>query len=234
MKRKKLLATHPAVIAVWAAVTVLVGFVPTTPIIGTRGRFDLSMAFYPLAGIFFGPWAGAICAAIAAFIEGPLIPPPPLFGPISFVIPAIAALVTGLAVQKRWIWPLVAILAPNLLWYILPLGREAWFYPLIELLGILAIAVGWVWGGDWLRSENRTKMFAGIFVAALTHCMVDHSWGNLIALNMFALPKEIWLAALPIAPVERISFALGAAIIGVPLLVGLPKVGIAVGPKMYE
>jgi hypothetical protein len=77
-------------------------------------------------------------------------------------------------------------------------------------------------------------MFWGIFVTALAGIMVDHSLGNLIALNVFALPKEVWLAVLPIAPVERLLFALGAAIIGVPLMVGLPKVGITIGPKLYQ
>jgi len=139
-----------------------------------------------------------------------------------------------LAMQKRWIWPLVAILVLGLVWYIFPLGRQAWFVPFLYLLGLLAIAIGWIRGGDWLRSDNRTRMFAGLFVTALTCTVVDQSLGNLIALIMFALPKEVWLVVLPIAPVERLAFALGAAIIGVPLLVGLPKVGITVGPKMYE
>jgi hypothetical protein len=41
-----------------------------------------------------------------------------------------------------------------------------------------------------------------------------------------------WLAALPLAPVERILFSLGAAIISTPLLIGLPKIGLPVGQRM--
>ncbi len=140
----------------------------------------------------------------------------------------------GLAMQRRWIWPLAAILALASIWYLFPLGRAAWFFPFIGLLGSLAIAVGWLWGSNWLTSETKTKMFAGVFVTALTGIMVDHSLGSLLALHMFALPKEVFLVVLPIAPVERLLFALGAAIIGVPLIVGLSKVGIIVGPKIYK
>lgn len=230
MKRK--LTTHPAVIAVWAALIAVAALVPTTPILGTAATFNLSYVLDTLAGIFFGPWAGAICAALGGFIGQMLVPP--VFGPISFILPTISALGAGLAMQRRWIWPLVVILALGLAWYIFPLGREAWFTPSLYLLGILAIAVGWVWGGDWLRSEDRAKTFAGMFVAAMTGAIVRYSLGNLFVLIMFALPKEIWLAALYIAPIERLAFPLGSAIIGVPLMAGLSRIGIVVGPKRYE
>jgi hypothetical protein len=39
---------------------------------------------------------------------------------------------------------------------------------------------------------------------------------------------------LAIAPVERFLFSLGAMIIGTPLLIGLPKIGIQVGPMIYQ
>ncbi len=94
--------------------------------------------------------------------------------------------------------------------------------------------MGWIWGGDWLRSENRTRIFAGLFITAMTGGIVRYSLGNLLVLNMYALPKEVFLVVLPIASVERLLFALGAAIIGVPLMIGLTKVGIIVGPKMYK
>ncbi len=229
---RKLIPTHPAVIAVWAALIAVAVLVPTTPILGTAATFNLSYVLDTLAGIFFGPWAGAICAAIGGFIGQLLVPP--VFGPISFILPTVSALGAGLAMQRRWIWPLVAILAFGLVWYLFPLGREAWFTPSLYLLGILAIAVGWIWGGDWLRSESRAKMFAGIFITAMTGSIVRYSLGNLFILSMFALPKEIWLAVLSIAPIERLAFPIGSAIIGVPLMVGLSRVGIAVGPKMYE
>ena len=73
-----------------------------------------------------------------------------------------------------------------------------------------------------------------VFLAALASATVNHSFGNLWALIMFQLPKEIWVAVLGIAPAQRILFALGSAIVGTPLLIGLPKIGVVVGQMMYE
>jgi hypothetical protein len=84
---------------------------------------------------------------------------------------------------------------------------------------------------DWIGSDNRTKIFVGVFLAALAGTIVDHAFGSLWALIQFQLPPEVWLTVLPLAPVERILFSLGAAIIGTPLLIGLPKIGLPVGQQ---
>ncbi len=235
MKKGKSISTyHPGVLAVWAALYAATYLLPATPIVGTGATFSLGSVFMPLAGIFFGPWYGAISVAVGAFIGQLIAPHTAVFGLVSFITPTVGTIAAGLAMQRRWIWPLVAILVFGMAWYIFPLGREAWFIPSIYLLGILAIAVGWIKGGDWLRSENRTRMFAGLFIVALTGSIVRYALGNLFVLNIFALPKEVYLVVLPIAPVERLLFALGAATIGVPLMIGLTKIGIIVGPKIYK
>jgi hypothetical protein len=64
--------------------------------------------------------------------------------------------------------------------------------------------------------------------------VVTQAMGNLWALLFFELPPAIWYTTLPIAPVERMLFSLGAMIIGTPLLIGLPKISIPVGPIMYQ
>ena len=99
---------------------------------------------------------------------------------------------------------------------------------------IIASLVGWIVASDWIGSENRAKVFAGVFLAALAGTIVDHSFGSTWALILFQLPREIWLAVLALAPWERVLFSLGAAIIGTPLLIGLPKIGVLVGQSAYE
>jgi hypothetical protein len=234
MTRRKFIFTNPGVLAVWAALYAVASLLSVMPVFGTGAFFTLSWILMPLAGILFGPWLGAISIGVGAFIGQLIAPHTAVFGLVSFILPTIGAIGAGLAMQRRWIWPLVAILVPGMAWYIFPLGREAWFWPSLYLLGVLAIAVGWIRGGDWLRSESRTRMFAGLFVTAMTGIIVDTSAGGLLALHVFALPKEVWLFVLPIAFGERLLFALGAAIVGVPLMVALPKVGVPVGPKTYE
>jgi hypothetical protein len=232
--KKGLLTTHPAVIAVWAALIAAVMLVPAFPIIGTGATFSVSAALFPLAGIFFGPVAGALCAAIGAFVGQLIAPHTVFFGPLSFLIPALGAFCAGMAMTKRWYVPLLVTLAFAGAWYLVPLGRTAWFQPAVWLLGVIACLVGWSVASKWIGSDNRSKIFVGVFLAAMAGTIVDHAFGCLWALIQFRLPAEIWLAALPLAPVERTLFSLGAAFIGTPLLVGLPKIGLPVGQRMWE
>jgi uncharacterized membrane protein len=233
-KQVPLLSTHPAVIAVWAALIAAVTLVPAFPMIGTGATFSVSAALVPLAGILFGPIPGAICAAIGAFIGQLIAPHTVFFGPLSFLIPTLNALCAGFAMQKKWYVPLIVTLFFSAAWFIVPLGRAVGFYPIIWSLGVIASLVGWFVASDWIGSDNRTRLFIGVFLAALAGTIVDHGFGSLWALVMFQLPREVWLAVLPLAPMERTLFSLGAAIIGTPLLIGLPQIGVLVGQKMVE
>jgi uncharacterized membrane protein len=232
-KQTSLLSTHPAVIAVWAALIAVVTLVPAFPIIGTGATFSVSAALIPLAGILFGPIPGALCAAIGAFIGQLIAPHTVFFGPLTFLIPTLNALCAGFAMQKKWYVPLIGAIVLSVAWLLFPLGRAAWFEPIIWTMGVIASLLGWFVASDWLGSDNRTKLFVGVFLAAMAGTIVDHGFGSLWALIMFQLPREVWLSVLPLAPVERTLFSLGAAIIGTPLLIGLPKIGILVGPGMY-
>jgi hypothetical protein len=87
---------------------------------------------------------------------------------------------------------------------------------------------------DPLLSKDRKLMSIGLFCAAHAGIVVTQAMGNLWALIFFKLPPAIWYTVLAIAPIERILFALGAMVIGVPLLIGLIKIGIPVGPVIYQ
>ena len=55
--------------------------------------------------------------------------------------------------------------------------------------------------------------------------------GNFFAILLYDLPVEVFKSVFLLAPAQRAVFALIAAIIGLPLLVGLPKIGVFVGPQ---
>lgn len=233
-RSNKWLSTHPAVIAVWAALIAVSTLISPISLIGIGGTFSVNMALLPLAGVFFGPVAGAVCAAIGAFLGQFLNPSIAPFGPLTFLIPTAGALAAGFAVRRKWYVSIGMILLASLVWYLFPLGREVWFFPLIWVLGLLAGVIGWLVAPRWFRAENRVLLFIAVFLAALVGTIVDHSIGSVWALIMFRLPREVWLAVLFVAPVERLLFSLGAAIIGTPLIVALPRVGVLVGPQAYE
>lgn len=235
MKKKSgLLPTHPAIIAVWAAIIAVASLLPAFPVIGTGATFNIGNSLVPLAGIFFGPLAGAVAAGVGGFIGQLIAPHTVLFGPLQFTISMFGAAMAGFAMQRKWQYPALLILVLGLAWYAFPLGRQAWGTPLIYTLGFLAIAIGWLFGRKWLSSANRMQMFMGIFCAALAGIVVTQAIGNLWAMVMFALPPAIWWSTIAIGPLERFFFAVGSGIIGLPLMIGLPKISIPVGPMIYE
>ncbi|MEN4099707.1 MAG: hypothetical protein ROW52_07265 [Anaerolineaceae bacterium] len=237
MKNKRgLLTTHPAVIAVWAALLAAASLLPAFPIVGTGATFHIGNSLIPLAGIFFGPIPGAIAAGVGGFIGQLIAPHTVLFGPLQFTIAMMGALASGFAMQRRW-WVsfgIITVFAAT--WFLFPLGRAAWQTPLLYLLGFAGIVVGWLISRkeNALLSPTRSKMALAIFCASIAGIVVTQSMGNLWALIYFQLPPAIWFAVLAIAPFERFLFALGAMVIGTPLLIGLPKTGIQVGPMIYQ
>jgi hypothetical protein len=237
MKKNTVLITaHPAVIAVWAALMAAASLLPAFPVVGTGATFNIANCLTPLAGIFFGPWAGAIAAGVGAFIGQLIAPHTVLFGPLQFTIAVLGAMASGFAMQRRWWFPTLLIALFGGVWYLLPSGRGAWATPLLYLLGFAFIALGIFLSRkeNPLLSKDRRKMSLGILCAAIAGIVVTQAMGNLWALIFFELPPAIWFTVLAIAPIERILFGLGAMIIGTPLLIGLPKIGIPVGPMIYE
>jgi hypothetical protein len=235
-KKSRLISAHPAVIAVWAALMAAASLLPAFPVFGTGTTFNIANCLTPLAGIFFGPWVGAIAAGVGGFIGQLIAPHTVLFGPLQFTIAILGAMASGFAMQRKWWVSFAIILTFGLAWYLVPAGRAAWATPLLYFLGFASIAVGW-WIGrkeDPLLSPNRGRMTLGIFCCSLAGIVVTQAMGNLWALIFFKLPPAIWFTVLAIAPVERTLFALGAMIIGTPLLLGLVKIGIPVGPIIYQ
>jgi uncharacterized membrane protein len=235
-KKTKLISAHPAVIAVWAALMAAASLLPAFPVFGTGTTFNIANCLTPLAGIFFGPWTGAIAAGVGGFIGQLIAPHTVLFGPLQFTIAVLGAMASGFAMQRKWLVSFGLITLFGLAWYLLPAGRAAWPTPLLYLLGYIFILVGW-WISrkeDPLLSTNRARMSLGIFCCSVAGIVVTQAMGNLWALIFFKLPPAIWYTVLAIAPVERAMFSLGAMIIGVPLLIGLVKIGIPVGPIIYQ
>lgn len=235
-KKSGLLTAHPAVIAVWAALMAAASLLPAFPVVGTGATFNIANCLTPLAGIFFGPVAGAIAAGVGGFIGQLLAPHTVLFGPLQFTIAIMGALASGFAMQRKWWVSFGIITLFGGVWYLFPNGRGAWATPLLYLLGYAGILVGWFISRkeDALLSKNRGKMALGILCASVAGIIVTQAMGNLWALIFFQLPPAIWFTVLAIAPIERILFSVGAMIIGTPLLIGLPKIGIQVGPMIYQ
>lgn len=226
---------HPAVIAVWAAIIATGNLFPAVPMLGVSGTFTISVAFVPLAGILFGPVAGAACAAVGSFIAQLIAPHTAWLGLATFLIATVNAAVTGFISRGRWYVGAGVIGVGYGLWFLTPVGTEAAVFPLVFYsLGLL----GTVLGGVAWRPLARTgakgpaslALLAGaVFVASYAGFVAAAGLANFAGILLFEWPAAMWLGLAVVAPIERAVFSLAAVIIGVPLLTGLPKIGVRVG-----
>jgi hypothetical protein len=226
---------HPAVIAVYAAILAAAALLPSIPLIGTGGSFSISTALVPLAGIFFGPVAGALCAAIGGFIGQLIAPSTAVIGVATFVSAVVAAFVAGLLCEERKWGPLSAIgigLVLIALWLSHPVGRQSWLLAAVFYgSGILACVIGMFLCNRWLKKSNFALKAIAIFLACYAGMVFSAAFVNYICLFLYGLTYEVWSVLTFISPMERAIFSVGSLIIGTPLLIGLPKIGIFIGPR---
>ncbi|MDR2259016.1 MAG: ECF transporter S component [Treponema sp.] len=227
--------THPAIIAVWAAVLAAAYLLPAIPMIGTGSTFSVTTALLPLAGIFFGPIPGAVCAAVGGFIGSILAPHTAWMGIGTFIIGATTAFVSGLISRGKIPVVLVVYVIGTALWFTQEIGRG---FPPLPIAyygpGFIAAMIGCIFAARWLTGANKGLKFPAVWLCAFGGMMGGAAIGNFFSLLLYKLPKEVWATLVFLGPVERTIFSLGAMIVGVPLLIGLPKIGIFVGPDVAE
>lgn len=239
MKPKKKKQVHIAVLVVWAAVIAASSLLPSLPIFGTGGTFSISSALVPLCGVFFGPLGGALSATIGGIIGQIIAPQTAWMGMATFVLSTATALVAGLLMTgklRNLIICWVLFIGGSIMWYFSPIGREAWLLPLVTygsgaLVSLLAFALmkrkALSGHNVWLKTIVMWSVcFAGIQAGVVV--------GNNVALLLYGLPAEVWRVITWLGPAERALFAVVATIVGLPLLVALPKIGIYIGPDADE
>jgi hypothetical protein len=249
MKKRAIGGIHPAVIAVWTAVTAIGYMLPTIPIMGIGSAFSLTTALAPLSGIFFGPIAGSLCSAAGGFAGSLIAPHTAWLGMGTFIIGTVTAFTSGcIAWGSR---PVVSVsgngsfivnggimvyIAGTILWFTQEIGRSIIRYPLIFYgLGFTALVTGSVFAGKMLADSSKKLLkFPAFWLCAFGGLVGGATVGNFFSLALYKLPREVWTALTIISPIERAIFSVGAMLIGVPLHAGLSKIGIFTGPGQNQ
>jgi hypothetical protein len=247
-KRKRLTLPakiHPAVIAVWAAVVAAAHIVPAIPMLGTGSNFSLVALLSPLSGIFFGPLAGALCSAAGGFIGSLVAPHTAWLGMGTFIIGTVTAFTSGCIAWGGW--PLITLnrrgslvinggiivyIIGTVLWFSQETGRGLIMFPLVYYsAGCAALIVGSVFAGRVLAGKNEALKLPIVWLCSFGGMVGGATIGNFFFLILYQLPGKTWLYLTVAAPLERAVFSLGAALVAAPLLAGLPRIGIFVGPQ---
>jgi uncharacterized membrane protein len=235
--------THPAVVAVWAAIVAAGHMLPSIPMFGTGSTFSVTAALTPLSGIFFGPIAGALCSAVGGFIGNIIAPHTAWMGMGTFIIGTTTAFTTGCI--ARGFWPfgkfgitrmagaILVYVIGTVLWLTQEIGRSVPLFPVVYYgLGFIALIIGGFFSVKLLTSNTPGLKFPAVWLCAFGGMIGGASIGNFFSLLLYKLPRELWMTLMVVSPLERAAFSAGAMIIGVPLLIGLPKIGIFVGPSV--
>jgi uncharacterized membrane protein len=226
---------HPAVIAVWAAVIAAAHIIPTIPILGTGRNFSLASALFPLSGILFGPVAGSLCSAAGGFVGNIVAPHTAWMGLGTFIIGTTTSFTSGCIAWGNWLRGIIVYLIGTLLWFSQAVGRNTVIFPLVVYgLGFTALITGCIFACKTLAGKSTILKFPVIWLCAFGGMIGGATVGNFFTLILYRSPREFWLPLTVIAPFERSIFSVGTALIGVPLLAALPKIGISVGPCFEE
>ncbi|MEM2875843.1 MAG: hypothetical protein QXL67_02690 [Candidatus Bathyarchaeia archaeon] len=228
MKKFKISTRRLAFTAVFAGLSATVAeFVPGIPVIGASGasiKFDAALA--PIWGIVLGPGLGSL----AALVGGLIAAGNNFLNLLTSFCTAISAFVSGALTQRElrlsWIrlkgWIVGSLVLAGLIlgWYSTPVGREAVYYPILHVMGLLIPVVfrGWI---SRNFEKNGKKGLVSICLASYCGIVSDHMLGNLIFLSMYYIPPILFMSVLPISMVERTVLTLVATVIGSSLVFSL-------------
>ncbi|MCL2720265.1 MAG: hypothetical protein FWD47_02875 [Treponema sp.] len=238
---------HPAVMAVWAAVVASGYLIPTFPILG-GGSFSFANILNPLSGILFGPIIGALCSAVGGFIGSIIAPHTAWIGFGTFIPGTVTAFVTGCIAWGKW--PPVSIredgnfvfngaiivyIIGTILWFTQEIGRNVILYPVIVYgSGFIIAITAILFARQMYKTKERIFNFIALWLFAYGGLIAGATIGNFFSLVIRKTPADIWVGLIIISPIERMIFALGAALVGVPLLAGLRKIGIKAGLQIED
>lgn len=230
--------TPTAYIVVLAAVVTTLSFIPFSIVLSTGGSMPLSQAVFPLLGWLLGAAGGAVGAGIGAMI-GVFLAPYTAGIPLLSIGGAMSAsFIAGLTGNNpdKLLWRLgaIAIAIVSLILY----TRHA-----IVTNGVSPKIV--IWGtfidwsallifilptrnliARWINSKNTGLLALGLFCGTWMASGISHLFNATIAYYIFNWPQEVWIALIPIMPIENLLRCVGGTVIGVGVISGLRAIRI--------
>lgn len=176
-------------IIIFTVLSLIAFQIPISKIIGSSQSFTLFELMAPIGGMFLGALFGALSAFFVTLVNviflKQVLGLPVL---ITFLPPMLAAAYFGLKTKKTAIiFPICIIL-----FWLNPIGRQAWVYPLIWLIPFFA-------------TFGKKRLVLNSLGATFT----AHAVGSTIFLYAFGLTPQIWLALIPVVFIERGIFTAG-------------------------
>lgn len=204
---------HPAVISVWAALIAAAHLLPAVTLVGTGGTMSVSTMLLPLAGIFFGPVPGALCAAIGQFIGFLIAPSGAWLGMATWLIGTCTAFTAGCISRGKWYISIPMAVLGFVLWATHPIGQKAMIFAYVFYgYGLLCNILGCFFankaflGTLFPKIENPAVKVLfkaiSIFLCGVGGLVVSASLANYATLHLMGTPAITWRL---LTPVSRLS-----------------------------
>ncbi|NYZ73726.1 hypothetical protein H0O00_01150 [Candidatus Micrarchaeota archaeon] len=183
-----------AFLLIFSLIGLLLYQVNYSAIIGVKfdAKFTLFQFIGPMAAGILGPAMGVLSVLIVSLsnflLTGKALELPVI---VSFFTMAAAAIYFG---SKNKATALVAAVCMLLFW-LNPIGQEAWIYALYWLIPI---------GATFYKQNIIARSLGATFTA--------HAIGSVVYLYAFSIPAASWFSLLPVVAIERLSFAAGIAV----------------------
>ena len=226
-----------AYIIVWAAVLVVLSFIPipVSAVLGIGGTFPMSQAAYALVGIVLGPWGGALAAGIGRLISIFAAPHTAAAGLPSVLNAIVWAAAGGILVEKKgqkWLLALAFFILAYLAYVGRALMRDVSLGLAIQTsLSNLSGIVLWLLptrllARDWIKDKRPARLTAGLALGSWIVNTCSHTFANALMFQINPWPATVWRVLIPIIPAEQLFRTIVGTVIGVGVISGLRAIGL--------
>ncbi len=226
MLKRLLTAKQVALVAVFAALQAVLGYLPYSITVGVSGSITLGVVGGPLIGIILGPFLGGLAVLIGSLVSVFINPSGAIFGVLTVLPPTLAAIGAGFTMEKKGYIPGTIILGSILVFYAHPFGLEAPFYPWLHVIAIIVAFIFSTRIAVWDSNSGINKLSIGVPIAAFVGTLTDHMFGSALGIWYFNLPPDLWNVIMFVYPLERIVAVILISLVGIPLLYSLRKSGL--------
>ncbi|MDG6242885.1 MAG: hypothetical protein QCH31_00625 [Methanolobus sp.] len=185
-------------------------------------RISSIVSFGTLNGMLFGPFWGSIVSVTGmllheAMTEGTYLSKS-TFSQISPLIIALSSIVAGLVVNREHKAAKRIFLGLIVIWYLLDVGRVAFYYPWFHLL-VLGCFI--IFEKPILAKTATSKIyvFLALFLASLMGVLSNHMAGSIAYYLLYGLPANMYQSVIFIYPVERLILAIFPAFVVYVLII---------------
>jgi uncharacterized membrane protein len=217
---RKLGAKDVALTACFAALYVVLSFLPIFQLIGFSKYITVATILAPIIGIVLGPYLGTVSTLLGGIVS---LFFSPFFAPFSLAGGIVGALCGALLYQGRRTLCTIIYLAILLIFGFYPSVGPIWVFPpymWFQVAGFLIlISPLQSAASKSFKSGSKAKLLFAFFITSLTSSMASQIAGTLVY-EMITLTSDwhgFWIALTAVYPLERTTIALIAALIGAPL-----------------